>query len=393
MSPDDSISHKAATGLAIAGHLAVCLLFAAVMIAVRHYDELRAWVELHATTSPAERNLLAQVSDAERIRYQDPMGALAELDTAVRRLEGGPAMRDRVAARLYTLRGDVFGDLYQYTDALADWQRAQARASPQERMALEQRVAQTQRNLEVMNKERNNRSVYLASPNVGPAAILAGRIAVAYVFVRDRSGGAWGLRDRELALASWGMAEAWLAARARQYGTNVRFTRRVFLVDRNPEVRRLQVGYGRSFASDDAAVARLVADQLGATSVLGFLYILQYHARADQAVMILHLARDGRSLSRRCLESCGPDGEFAYVLDAVTPKGWDRLAYAQAHETLHLFGADDLYNIRGAYDYAARDIMNYPSRLLRASTLEPITAYATGLQRERPAAPFRIVRR
>ena len=127
--------------------------------------------------------------------------------------------------------------------------------------------------------------------------------------------------------------------------------------------------------------------------MLGFLYVLQDHARADQAVLILHLARDGRSLSRRCLVSCGPDGEFAYVLEAVTPKRWDRLAYAQAHETLHLFGADDLYNIRGAHDYAARDIMNYPSRLLRASTLEPITAYATGLQRERPAAPFRIVRR
>src|SRR2546430_17383708 len=105
-----------------------------------------------------------------------------------------------------------------------------------------------------MNKERNNRSVYLASPNVGPAAILAGRIAVAYVFVRDRSGGAWGLRDRELALASWGMAEAWLAARARQYGANVRFTRRVVLVERKAAERPLAVGDGRSIRSAGAAV-------------------------------------------------------------------------------------------------------------------------------------------
>src|SRR2546430_13117986 len=114
-----------------------------------------------------------------------------------------------------------------------------------------------------MNKDRTTRSVFLASPNVGPAAILAGRIAVAYVFVRDRSGGAWGLRDRELALASWGMAEAWLAARARQYGANVRFTRRGFLVDRNPQGRRLQVWDGRSFASGHRALARLLAAQLG----------------------------------------------------------------------------------------------------------------------------------
>lgn len=392
MSRDD-FSHELCTGLSIAGHLALGVLFAVVMAGVGHYDDLRGWFDLHVVASPAERNLLAQVSDAERIRPQDPLGSLAQLDVAVRQLESGPAMRDRVATRLYTLRGDVHWDLFQYIDAVADWRRAEAWASQAERRALEQRVAATHTRLEAENTERNNRTVYVAAPNVGPAAILAGRIAVAYVFVRDRSGGAWGLRDRELALASWGMAEAWLAARARLYDANVRFTRRVFLVDRNPEVRRLQVGYGRSFASDDAAVARLVADQLGATNVLGFLYSLQYHARADQAVLILHLARDGRSLSRRCLESCGADGEFAYVLEAVTAKGWDRLAYAQAHETLHLFGADDLYNIRGAYAYAPRDIMNYPARLLHASTLEPITAYATGLRRDPPGTPFHIVRR
>ena len=77
----------------------------------------------------------------------------------------------------------------------------------------------------------------------------------------------------------------------------------------------------------------------------------------------------------------------------MTPKRWDEVSYAQAHETLHLFGADDLYNLRSAGSYAPRDVMHYPSRLLSASTMEAITAFATGLRRDRPAAPFRIVRR
>lgn len=392
MSQDD-FSHELCTGLSIAGHLALGVLLAVVMAGVGHYDELRGWFDLHVVASPAERNLLAQVSDAERIRPQDPLGSLAQLDVAVRQLESGPAMRDRVATRIYTLRGDVHWDLFQYIDAVADWRRAEAWASREERRALEQRVAATHSRLEAENTERNNRTVYVAAPNVGPAAILAGRIAVAYVFVQDHGGATWGLRDRELALASWGMAERWLAARAKQYGASVSFTRRVYLVDRNPAVRRLRVAYGQAHRRDDDQVARLVADQLGATSVLGFLYALQYHAGADQAVLILHIARDDRSMACRCVEHCGPDGEFAFLLESVTPKGWNELGYAQAHETLHLFGADDLYNIRGAYAYAPRDIMNYRSRFLSASTLEPITAYATGLRRDPPAAPFRIVRR
>ncbi|HZI22726.1 MAG TPA: hypothetical protein VFD76_09410, partial [Gemmatimonadales bacterium] len=269
------------------------------MTAIAHYEELHAWLELR-TATPAERNVLSQVADAERTRYQDPVAALAVLDGAVHTLDARPVVHAQVAIRLYTLRGDVHWDLYQYIDAVADWRAAQAWAGARERAVLDDRVAQTQRHLELMNKERNQDSVYLASPDVGPAAILSGRIAVAYVFVQDRHGDAWGLRDRELALASWGMAEAWLAARARQYGASVRFTRRLFVVDHNAIVRRLQVGYGPWLAHNDLLVARLVTEQLGAPSMMAFLESLKQTAGADQAVMILHIARDDRSLSWRC---------------------------------------------------------------------------------------------
>jgi len=369
------------------------VLVAAAIVAANHVDELRGWFELHAATSPAERQVLEDVAECNRKRRQDPVGALAMLDGAARQLEVGPAVPDRLATRLYTLQGDLHWDLYQYVDAVASWQRAESRASPREHLVLEDRVAQTQRHIEKVNPERNQDSVYLAAPNVGPAAILAGEIVVAYIFVQDDGGGAWSLRDRGLALSSWDAAEAWLAARARQYGAHVHFTRRLFVVDHNALIRRLRVAYGRAFLNNDVRVARLVVRQLGAPNVLSFLDQLKRTARADQAAIILHIERDARSLAWRCLESCGPDGEFAYVLEAMTPKRWDEVSYAQAHETLHLFGADDLYNLRSAGSYAPRDVMHYPSRLLSASTMEAITAFATGLRRDRPAAPFRIVRR
>ena len=71
-------------------------------------------------------------------------------------------------------------------------------------------------------------------------------------------------------------------------------------------------------------------------------------------------------------------------------KKWQSLQYAQAHESLHLFGADDLYNISHAKYYSVRDIMNYPSSILEASTLEDLTAYAIGIRERRPITPFEV---
>jgi hypothetical protein len=64
--------------------------------------------------------------------------------------------------------------------------------------------------------------------------------------------------------------------------------------------------------------------------------------------------------------------------------------YAQAHEGLHLFGADDLYNIDKARDYAVRDIMNHLPRYLFEARIDSITAYAIGWLADQPEAPFPI---
>lgn len=61
----------------------------------------------------------------------------------------------------------------------------------------------------------------------------------------------------------------------------------------------------------------------------------------------------------------------------------------QAHEILHVFGADDLYHISKAKNFAVTDIMNYYSSDINYATIDPITAWAIGW-RGLPIVPFNV---
>lgn len=78
------------------------------------------------------------------------------------------------------------------------------------------------------------------------------------------------------------------------------------------------------------------------------------------------------------------------LFETARASKWQRMSYAIAHESMHLLGADDLYNVRMAKFYHPRDIMNYPSRFLSTSTIEGISAYAVGLIEEKPPTPFDV---
>ena len=127
---------------------------------------------------------------------------------------------------------------------------------------------------------------------------------------------------------------------------------------------------------------------------------------ADQGVVIFHSNFDERSFARRCgmthkriqtingipkvdyFSLCKE--EFVMLMSKVGRNRWDKLHYTQAHEILHLFGADDLYNIRDASNFALTDIMNFQSKKLDDSSIQPITAYAVGWQKQKPNTPLNI---
>lgn len=291
----------------------------------------------------------------------------------------------------YLLEGKLHWSLWQYVEADRAWHEAAKLAhTPQQQRMLASLVRDSQRVLDDINRERNEREVYRASPHIGPASELKGKVALIYIFLVDGEGDGWSLRDRAYVLDTWRLASDWLASAALRHGAQLNFTRRVFLVDKDPRILRLRVGDFKNKFRNVDRVASLVAKQLGYTSLLALSEAIKRQEHADQAMVILHLARDGRSFASRCMHRCGGEGEFAVLLESARRKKWQSLQYAQAHESLHLFGADDLYNIRGAKYFEVRDIMNYPSSELQASTLEALTAWSVGLDAHRPNTPFKI---
>lgn len=291
----------------------------------------------------------------------------------------------------YHLKGHVHSSLWQHIEADESWRIARNYTDNKKlRARLSRLIKASKQVISDINEERDLRTFYQASPHVGPAAALKGKIVVVYVFLTDAALQSWSIRKRDFVMNNWAMAEKWMQKNSKQYSSELSFVHRLFVVDKNPYIKRLQVGdYDKNFINADK-VAQLVAENFGFSDMLSFMKDIKKQENADQALLLLHLARDGRSFASRCMFRCQSDAEYVFLMEQPDSKFWQSLGYAQAHETLHLFGADDLYNIRQAKFYAVRDIMNYPSNILNASTLDDITAYAIGLTDTEPKTPFEI---
>ena len=272
------------------------------------------------------------------------------------------------------------------------WQQASQYASrPEEKKRMYNLVRVSRRAIDDMNQERDVHDVYRASPNVGPSATLQGKVVLIYVFLTDSSMHDWSLRERTSTLNTWALAQQWLTSRANQYASDISFTQRVFVINKHPVIKRLNVGDQSGHYRNAENVAHLAASQFGYDSILAFINAIKRQEKADQAILIYHIAKEGRSFASRCMHQCDTSGEYVFLMETPNIKQWQSLGYTQAHESLHLFGADDLYNIKLAKYFAVRDIMNYPSSVLEASTLEDLTAFAIGLRKRRPPTPFKVV--
>lgn len=349
--------------------------------------------EAPAQAVTAQQRAVMQTLEQARQAMKEErfLQALTLLQDVQGLLRETPTLEVAYGARVAMLEGDAHWQLWQYTEAYDAYAWAMQQAGPSLQARLREQMTRLESVIEQANRERDQESVYRASPYVGPAFALKGRVVVAYVFVSDKGAGSWGVRQRDFALRAWQRAERWLQQAAAGYGESLTFNQRVFIVDRAPQIKRLQVGSGEGQLKHAAQVAHLVAEQLGEKNMIAFLSRLKREEQADQAALIMHLDRDERSFATRCMGGCSSSGEYVFLFESATAKKWQSMEYAQAHETLHLFGADDLYQIKGAKYFATRDIMNYVPRVLRASELGAVSAYGVGLLDEKPEAPFEIV--
>lgn len=272
------------------------------------------------------------------------------------------------------------------------------------------RIKELRQYLSKVESERGLNDDYIATKYSGPAKVFRGKVLVAYVFVDEGITTRWSNKTKLRAQQTLSSVQQWQIQRAADYQVeDIEFINKVFMTRRNPNLKNTKVV---SFGSSSAEIERFVisiAQNLGENSIGDFIEKQMKKVGADQGVVYLHTNLDQRSFARRCgythkqnvfrngqyetkmFSQC--HDEYVMLMEKVKRNRWDKMHYAQAHEMMHVFGAADLYNVKNASDYAVTDIMNFQSRYLLDSSVEPITAYAIGWKEYPPEAPFDILER
>ncbi|MBV1910482.1 MAG: hypothetical protein KUG78_14355 [Kangiellaceae bacterium] len=273
---------------------------------------------------------------------------------------------------------------------------------------IERRMARLREYLNQVEAERSLNDDYIATKGTGPAKSFRGKVLVAYVFIDDGLKTRWSNKDKQRTKIVLNSVQGWQEDRAREYNiTDIEFINKSFVASRNPTLKKPKSISFKSSNEEIDLYVQAVARSLGASSIGEFIETQTVKARAEQGVVILHSNLNERSFANRCgfthrqkvfknghyetklISNC--KDEYVMLMEQVKHNRWDKMHYAQAHEVMHVFGAADLYNIKNASDYAVTDIMNFQSKNLAHSRVEPITAFAIGWRYRPPEAPFQVL--
>lgn len=272
----------------------------------------------------------------------------------------------------------------------------------------DRKIKQLRKYIARVEQERNLNQEYVATRHSGPAKTLTGKVLVAYIFIDDGVKTRWSDKSLRRSQQTLRRVQNWQIAQSKRYAVkNIEFINKTYMVQRNPKLKALS---SLSDKTSDEYVEKLVKtamEHLGAKDVEDFIGRQMDLVGADQGAIIFHSNFNRRSFAHRCgythrvtyykngveqvemISRC--HDEFVMLMEQVKRNRWDKLHYAQAHEILHLFGADDLYNIENASNFALVDIMNFQSKNIGDSEISPVTAYAIGWRDKKPKTPFKIL--
>jgi hypothetical protein len=318
------------------------------------------------------------VSAARDLLGSDPDRALIHIERA---LERAADADPELLAMLHTWAASVHARRWHWHRARDALSSAIDLAPTDERRRA---LAAVEESIRRAQGERDMQPSYRAARNAGPARALRGRVVVAYVLADPIGPRRWTDVDRIFARSTLARVERWYAAKAKERNVAApEFVDRVFEVP-------LAAGDLPVFPDVDRArstALQLVAN-LGHDSLREWLAALQTDESAEQVMLVIHSPQNARSFSSVCARGGYCDSELALVYVPNGPTNWDSLAFTLAHEGLHLFGADDLYNVSGAADYATTDVMHYLSVRLDYADVGDLTAWAVGWTRNAPITPF-----
>ncbi len=313
----------------------------------------------------------------------------------------------RVLQNLNLIAAGIHESRWHMVYALEFFQAAQ-RSKFDDR--VEHKIEAIKSYLSKVEAERGLNSEYIVTKDTGPAKSFRGKVLVAYVFVDDGIKTRWSNKDRQRTQLVMQSVQQWQKARASEYQVkDIEFVNKTYIARRNPVLKRPKSVSFQSSHNEITDYVKYIANTLGAETIGDFIAYQTEQAGAEQGVVVIHSNLNERSFASRCgythrqkifkngrletklISKC--KDEYVMLMEQVQRNRWDKMHYAQAHEMMHVFGAADLYNIKSASNYAVTDIMNFQSKNLIHSKVEPITAYAIGWQKKPPEAPFEILER
>ena len=339
----------------------------------------------------------SEIDQALAWQEQQPERAIALLEKTIQQARSERRGDNTMLAVLYDQLGKLHESRWHLLAGLNARRIAESLAPEPER---QRHIAELQRAQREMEVEHRLEREYVAGRNSGPAQSLTGTVVVADIYLETGIGSDWGNKKRLLARRASQQLETWLTAQAERWQAskpeviNREFSASVKLAERTTGLAFLNAG------TLDAVLL-----QLGHRDIGSFIEELARPANADQVAIVLHVPVSRRSYAHRCHGSPQLPAqlarnastaltcieEYAVVASRIEHNDWAQFSHTKAHELLHLFGADDLYNKAGGENYLATDIMHYPTRRLTDAQIGQITAWAIGWPAEKPDAPFPII--
>ena len=234
----------------------------------------------------------------------------------------------------------------------------------------------------------------LHTKNVGLAKTLSGSICVCTFFVSEKN---WKNDNyHKIYKKNLEIAEKWLTREAKKYGSTITFENIYPLGDSAIPIDKI---YGLNENDPDAYGSfRKVLKSMGLTGK-EFKQKIRYETQCENIVTNFIIDKDGRSYCFLDYAGSNPDDyhDFSWLFKS----GWGQPIEAGtiAHETLHAFGAFDLYereNYRREQSNAAKKY--YPDEIMfsggygdiNKSYISPITAWKIGIGEKSKALDFYV---
>lgn len=237
------------------------------------------------------------------------------------------------------------------------------------------------------NTESSNTS-FRATYNLGTCKKLEGNIVVLFLFADDSESNWDSDTLSKFEASQTQKALTYLEEKAAQYGKNLKFIKKSYSVigGQNTIYSKAIKKDGSSYDISYDALEN-ICENMGYGTSDGLFTEVRKEYPNYEIVPIILLNKDGTSYARHAAtaDSAMPDHCIVFIRNlGITSAPFlpGNRTSTIAHEILHLYGAEDFYNMEGrsalAGEYYPSDIMYYVDGFINRNKISDFTAYSVG---------------